>query len=143
MNRRDIMTTDLEEVVDKEYTMGEFEEMDLTKLHGKTFMVAMNTGGRDKPQFLCSTLCGPFDFYAMIETVGIVYEEQQAHAKVLICSDTFGTPPEILDENTVDFIEARSSEIIMDGVLGGGLMEKKDYTCKAGFITLPDESEEK
>jgi hypothetical protein len=125
----------------EEYTMGEFEEMDLTSLYDGTFMVAMSTGPRSEPQYLCTTLCGPFNFFEMAETVTEVYESQQAHAKVLVCSKTFGEPPKVLDEKTVDFIEARSADIIMDGMLGGDLMEKKEYTCTAGFI-MPEQKNE-
>lgn len=116
-----------------EYTCGEFEEMDLTELHDKAFMVAMNSGPRGENQYMCSTLCGPLDFYEMCEMVGQIYEQEMIHAKVMITHKDFGTEPTILDENTVDFIEARYQDIVMDGMLGGELFEEKEFTCKAGF----------
>jgi hypothetical protein len=79
----------------------------------------------------------------MVETVGKIYEDQQVHAKAMICSKEFGEPPQVLNENTMDFIEARHEDIIMDGLLGGELTEAKDYTCTAGFIKYENEEEEK
>jgi 6-pyruvoyl-tetrahydropterin synthase len=124
-----------------EYTVGEFEDMDLSPLHGHTFMVAVSTGPRDKAEFICGTICGPLDFYEMVEAVGTIYEQEQLHAKAFIPSKTFGKKPQVLDENTIDFIEARYLDIIADGLLGGGVLETKNFTCKAGFIVEEEVAE--
>lgn len=126
-----------------DFTLGEFEEMDLRELHDKQFMLAINSGPRNEPKFMCSTLCGPFDFYEMCETVGKIFEEQMIHPKVMICEKEFGSAPKVLDENTIDFIEARYQDIVMDAVLGGELFNDKDYTCKAGFIEEVKENDTK
>lgn len=122
-----------------EYFAGEFEEMDLSELHDKIFLVACSSGDRSKPKYIPETVCGPFNFYEMVETVGGFYTEQQLHAKPMIPSKTMGNAPRILDENTVDFIEARFMDIITDGLLGGEVMESKEFTCKASFITDEEE----
>lgn len=122
-----------------EYTCGEFEEMDLRELHDEMFMVAVGKGYRDQNQYLCNTLCGPLDFYTMVETVGMIWEQEQVHARVMIPHKQYGKPPVSLDENTIDFIEARHQDIIMDGVLDGQIFEEKEYTCKAGFF-IPEET---
>ena len=119
---------------EEEYTVGEFEEMDLSPLHGKTFLVAVNTGPLSQGKYICETICGPFDFYEMVETVGTIYETQQLHAKALIPEQRFGLPPKVLDENTIDYIEARYMDIVADGLLDGGVLQTKQYTCAAGFI---------
>lgn len=122
-----------EENQEHEYTCGEFEEMDLSELRDQIFMVAMNTGPRSENQYMCSSLCGPLEFYEMCETVGQIFEDQMIHPKVMICSKEFGHEPKLLDENTVDFIEARYKDIVMDGLLGGELFDQEGFTCKAGF----------
>jgi hypothetical protein len=70
----------------------------------------------------------------MCQTVGDIYEEHMIHAKVLICKPEFGSSPKVLDEKTIDFIEARYQDIIMDSMLSGDLFSSEEFTCKAGFI---------
>lgn len=125
----------------EDYTMGEFEEMDLRELHDQQFMVAVSSGPRDEPKFMCGTLCGPFEFYDMCSTVGKIFEEQIVHPKVLICEKEFGSAPKVLDEKTVDFIEARYQDIIMEAMLVGDL-DDREYTCKAGFIEEKQEEKD-
>lgn len=127
--------------IDSEEFIGEFEEMDLTPLFDQVFMVAISTGPRDKGKYICETICGPFDFYEMVGVVGDVYEREQLHAKAFIPAKQFGVPPQVLNENTTDFIEARYMDIIADGLLDGGVLQTKEYTCKAGFVK-DDEPEE-
>lgn len=134
------MTQELEN--QENYSIGEFEEMDLTEIMDLTFLVAINTGPRDKPSFISESVCGPLNFYEMAETVGLVYEAEQLHAKVIVPSKTFGEKPQVLDEKTVDFIEARHLDIVADGFLGGAIMEHKEYTCKAGFVEWDPEISE-
>ena len=126
----------------EDYTVGELEEMDLRELHDKHFMVAVSLGTRDQNQFACSSLCGPLSFYEMVDMVAHIWNTQQLHAKAMICSKTFGEPPISLDENTIDFIEARHQDIITDGLLDGKLFDEVEYTCKAGFFTPEDDTEE-
>jgi len=125
-----------------EYTSGEFEEMDLTELHDKIFLVAISTGDRNKKKYIPESICGPFNFYEMAEKVGECYTEQQLHAKAMIPSKTFGVGPVILNENTIDFIEARFMDIITDGLLGGEVLDSTEYTCKAGFVSDEEETED-
>ena len=125
---------------DKEYLGGEFEEMDLSELRDKTFMVTISTGDRNKSKFIPESICGPFDFYKMCEVVANVYIQQQLHAKALIPSQIFGEKPLVLDENTIDFIEARYDDIIADGMLSGELFDGKEFTCKAGFAPYPTQT---
>ena len=124
---------------ENEYIGGEFEEMDLTELQDKIFLVACSTGDRNKAKFIPETVCGPFNFYEMVEVVGNFYEEQQLHAKAMIPSTTMGHAPKVLNENTIDFIEARYMDIVADGLLGGDIFDSKEYTCVAGFVEKEEE----
>ena len=128
-----------EEYNDDDYTCGEYEEMDLSAIRGKTFIVAISTGPRSEGKFICDSICGPFDFFEMVETVGTVYESQQLHAKAIIPGSEFGEAPLVLNENTIDFIEARYQDIVADGLLDGSVMQAKKYTCAAGFVKTKEE----
>ena len=126
----------------QEYMGGEFEEMDLTELYDQVFLVACSTGDRNKAKYIPETICGPFNFYEMVEVVGNFYQEQQLHAKAMVPSKKMGHAPKILDENTIDFIEARYMDIVADGLLGGYIFEAKEYTCKAGFVNKEEEDKD-
>ena len=119
--------------------IGELEEMDMSEMYDKMFMVAISTGPRDGIQFLCSTVCGPLNFYEMVETVSEIYKDKLVHAKVIVPSKEFGVPPKVLDENTIDYIEARSIDILMDSFLSGEIDATREFTCKAGFLPEPEE----
>lgn len=140
--------------------VGELETMDLTELKGKDYMVAVNQGDRGGVKFVCSTIRGPYSFEEMCETVGVMWREHQHHAKVIVCQKDQKTKPVLLDENTIDYIEAHFQDIITESLLDGVFDEQKDYTCRAGVIegsnednplapenapqkheTLPDEDE--
>jgi len=127
---------------ENEYTCGEFEEMDLTNLHDQIFLVAISTGDREKNKYIPESICGPFNFYEMVEAVALCYDDQQLHAKAMIPSKTFGMKPQVLNENTIDFIEARAMDIISDGLLDGGVLNSEEYTCRAGFVIEDIEEEE-
>jgi hypothetical protein len=118
---------------DPETFIGELEEMDLSEIKDKTFLVAISTGDRAKPKFIPESVCGPFDFLEMVETVANIHMQEQLHAKAMIPSKTFGKPPQVLDACTIDYIEAKHVEILMEAMLSGEL-ENKKATCKAGFI---------
>lgn len=112
--------------------VGELETMDLSELKGKSYLVAVNQGDRNKVKFLPSTIRGPFSFEEMCEQVGVMWKEHQHHAKVLICSQDATKPLVNLDENTVDYIEAHFQDIITEAMLDG-IFDDKEYTCRAGL----------
>lgn len=118
--------------------MGEFEEMDLSPLHGKIFGVAVSNGPRDGTKFVSSTLLAPLDFYEMIEAVANIFTQQMIHAKVMILNKNPTQKMKYLDECTVDFIEARHGDLMMDALLSGDLDSGKEYTCRAGFYEDED-----
>jgi hypothetical protein len=117
---------------DPETFIGEFAEMDLSEIKDKVFLVALSTGDPTKPKFIPESVCGPLDFFEMVETVANVHMDQQIHAKAMIPSKKFGEKPKVLDSCTIDYIEAKYAEILMEALLTGEL--EKKYTCKAGFI---------
>lgn len=120
-------------VADPETFIGEFAEMDLSEIKDKIFLVALSTGDRAKPKFIPESICGPLDFFEMVEAVANVHMDHQLHAKALIPSKKFGEKPQVLDACTIDYIEAKYAEILMEALLTGEL--EKTYTCKAGFIS--------
>lgn len=118
--------------------LGENEEMDLSPLHGKVFGVAVSNGVRDGTRFVSSTLLAPLDFYEMIEAVGNIFTKHMIHAKVMILNKNPTQKMKYLDECTIDFIEARHGDLMMDALLSGELTEGKEYTCRAGFFEDED-----
>lgn len=114
--------------------LGEFEVMDLSALKGETFLVAASTGDRNKGKFLSSTVRGPYTFEEMCEEVGVMWTEQQHHAKVVICTRKRTDPIKSLDENTTDYIEANFTDIITESMLAGVFDGEKEYTCRAGIV---------
>jgi hypothetical protein len=119
--------------------LGEIEEMDLSELHGQMFGVAVGIGKRDNTKFVCGSLRAPLDFYEMVEYVALCYQNNQQHAKAFILNKQLDKKTQYLDECTIDYIEARSMDIIADGLLSGALTEQKEFTCKAGFFQEPEE----
>ncbi len=113
--------------------VGELETMDLSELKGKRYLVGVNTGDRSGPKYVCSTLRGEFTFEEMCEAVGYMWKEHQHHAKVMVANKDFTAKPVVLDENTVDYIEAHFQDIITESMLDGVFDEDKDYTCRAGL----------
>jgi len=127
-------------VADPETFIGEFAEMDLAELKDKVFLVALSTGDRAKPKFISESVCGPLDFHEMVEIVANVHIDQQLHAKAMIPSKKFGEKPQVLDACTIDYIEAKYAEILMEALLTGEL--EKKYTCKAGFVNYEEEKKD-
>lgn len=119
--------------------LGENEEMDLSPLHGKLFGAAVSNGPRDGTKFVSSTLLAPLDFYEMVEAVGSIYQKYMIHAKVFILNKDITARMQYIDECTIDFIEARYDDLLMDALLSGDLNEGKEFTCRAGFYDAPDE----
>lgn len=114
--------------------VGELETMDLSELKSKQYLVAVNQGERSGPKFVASTIRGVFSFEEMCEAVGVMWKENQHHAKVIVLQKDFSAKPIFLDENTVDYIEAHFQDIITESMLDGVFDEIKDYTCRAGIV---------
>lgn len=120
--------------------IGEFHEMDLSELKDKTFLVALSTGDRAKPKFIPESVCGPLTFLEMVEAVANVHIDMQLHAKAMIPSKKFGEKPQVLDPMTIDYIEAKHTEILMEAMLTGEL--EKQYIAKAGFLSYEEPKDE-
>ena len=118
----------------------DFENMNLSALKDKTYVVAVSTGDRSKCKILASTLHGPYDFLEMVEAVGNMWVTHQHHAKVTVLEKDVEKLTNFLDENTTDYIEAKWQEIISDTILLGDDADKK-YTCEAS-ITRDSENTE-
>lgn len=119
--------------------IGELESMDLSELKDKTFMVAVSSGDRNKSKFVSTTIRGPYNFAEMCEEVGTMWTEEQHHAKVIIPSRKRNEAIKSLDENTIDYIESHYLDIITESMLEG-LLEDKEYTCRAGIVLDEEET---
>lgn len=108
-------------------------KMNLEKLKGHQYMVAVSTGPRNKPKLLASTMRGPFDFSEMVETVGSMYEREQHHAKVYKLEKSFEKPIFFLDEGTVDYIEAYWQDILIEEELEAAIFDSEE-SIEAGII---------
>ena len=104
------------------------ETMDLRSLYDKLFIVAVSTGARDDGRLLAKTIHGPYDFDEMVGEVGRMWTEEQNNAKVYILEKDRTVKPKWLDSDTVDYIQLRSADIVMDRLL----CKDQDYTCEAG-----------
>lgn len=114
--------------------VAEFETMDLTPLKGNTYLVAINQGDRSGPKLVASSIRGPYTFEEMCEQVGMMWRGHQHHAKVMVLEKDPEKAAKILDENTVDYIEAHYEDIVTESMLGGVFDEIKEYTCKANLV---------
>lgn len=111
-------------------------EMNLEPLKDKLFAVSINKGDRDKPQYLCTQLRGPFDFFDMVEYVGNMYANNIMHCKVMTLVKGAKDQPQFLDSGTVDYIETFYKDIIMDGILSGeGPFADIEKSLEPGFIS--------
>lgn len=110
--------------------------MNFSKLEGEQFIVAVNTGDRNKQKLLASTIRGPFDFYEMVESVGAMWEREQHHAKVFVLTKSFEEAPSFLDEGTIDYLEANWQDIVANGILEAMLTEDDEdgEVIEAGTI---------
>jgi hypothetical protein len=109
------------------------EVMDLSPLKDQMFLVAVSQGDRNKGRFLSTTTHGPYNYLEMIEEVGIMWQQEQHHAKVVICEKDRSKPIKTLDQNTIDYIEEHYENLLMEGFLEGAFDDKKEYTCKVGI----------
>jgi hypothetical protein len=110
-------------------------KIDFGPLVDKTFLVAVNTGDRNKPKLLASTMRGPFDFYEACEAIGSMYEREQHHAKCYVLEKSFEIGISFLDEGTIDYIEANWKEIVSTGILEQALFEDEEV-IPAGIFNL-------
>ena len=119
-------------------------KIDFTFLKGNQYIVAVNTGPRNKPKLLASTIRGPFDFSQMVEAVGSMYEREQHHAKVYVLEKSFEKGIFFLDEGTMDYIEANWTDILVEEELEAAIFDD-DEVIPAGAIDLSynDESGKK
>jgi hypothetical protein len=114
--------------------------MDFSKIQDGQFIVAVNTGPRNKPTILASTMRGPFDFYEMVESVGCMWEREQHHAMVYVLVKDFNKSSSFLDEGTIDYIEAKWEDIIASGILEAALMDDGPVV-PAGLISADKDEE--
>ena len=109
-------------------------KINFDSLRGKTYIVAVNTGPRNKPKLLASTIRGPFDFSRMVESVGSMYAREQHHAKVYVLEESFDKPIFFLDEGTIDYIEANWENILIEEELEAAIFDDKEV-IPAGLIS--------
>lgn len=116
--------------------------MNFSKIQGEQFIVAVNTGDRNRQKLLASTIRGPFDFYEMVEAVGAMWEREQHHAKVYILTKDFDKAPSFLDEGTIDYLEANWQDIVAQGILETELIGYDDEeTIDAGVIGVSEDDD--
>lgn len=116
---------------EKEF-LAEVEVMDLSPIRGKVFGIAVATGDPAGVKFLCSTIHGPYEFTEMCQEVGDMWVQHQHHAKVIILDKNPKNKVQMLDANTVDYIEAHYVDIIVEETLAS--FEDKEFTCAAGTV---------
>jgi hypothetical protein len=120
--------------------LGEAEVMDLSALKDKHYIVAVNTGDPEKFGLLGSTIHGPYTFVEMVQEVGDMWATHQHHAKVIVLEKSYEKATEMLDPNTIDYIELKYNDIITEAMLEGAFDEEQEFTCKAGLVS--DSSED-
>lgn len=121
--------------VKKDNFLAEIERMDLSEIKDKQFLVAVATGDPEGVKFLCSTVHGPYDFTSMVQEVGDMWNVHQHHAKVILCETDPTKEVQMLDANTVDYIECHATDIITEAMLEGAFDPDQDFTCRAGLIS--------
>jgi len=120
--------------VKKDNFLAEAETMDLSEIKNETFMVAVSRGDPDDVKYICSTIHGPYDFTTMVQEVGDMWNTHQHHAKVIICEKDPNKQIQMLDGNTIDYIECHATDIITEAMLEGAF-DEKEFTCKAGIVS--------
>ena len=134
--KKDDMQTKAKPVTQEEDFCAELYggSMNFSKLEGEQFIVAVNTGDRNKQKLLASTIRGPFDFYEMVEAVGAMWEREQHHAKVFVLTKDFNKAPSFLDEGTIDYLEANWENIVATGILETELLTDVEEEIPPGLI---------
>lgn len=107
------------------------ESMDLTNLYDHTYIVAISTGARDDGRLLAKTIHGPYNFDEMVAEVGRMWAETQDNAKVYILEKDPRKNSKWLDAKTIDYIQAKYVDIVMDRIIGS---QDKQYTVSAGVV---------
>lgn len=108
--------------------------MDFSSIEGASFLVAVNTGDRNKPPLLASTMRGPFEFFEMVEAVGCMWAREQHHAMVYVLTKDFDKSSSFLDEGTIDYIEANWEDIVATGILEAAITQDDAPVIPAGII---------
>jgi hypothetical protein len=109
----------------------QIESMDLRSLYDQVFIVAVSTGARDDGRLLAKTIHGPYSFDEMIGEVGRMWNDSQDNAKVYILEKDYKKKPKWLDAKTIDYVQAKYVDIIMERMIGS---EDKPYTIAAGVV---------
>jgi len=117
----------------------EGNEMDMSSLKDKQFVVAANTGNRNECKFLASTMRGPYDFYEMIAEAGPMYEKEAHHAKVTILSRDLDSKVQFLDSGTIEYIECHYKRIISESIFEAAVF---DFTLKPGLLSDDEQKQE-
>ena len=115
--------------------------MDFSKIQNEVFLVAVNTGSRNKPGLLASTMRGPFSFYEMVESIGCMWEREQHHGKAYVLTKDFNKSSSFLDEGTIDYIEANWVDMIATGILEAAIADDSDVIVPAGLLEASAEDE--
>ena len=113
--------------------LAEVEIMDLSHLKKAAFVVAVGIGDPKGFKLLGSTIHGPYSFVEMLQEVGDMWATHQHHAKVIVLDKNSTNTTQMLDENTVDYVECHYNDLITEEMLGG-VFDEKDFTCKAGMV---------
>jgi hypothetical protein len=108
------------------------ESMDLRNLYDHQYVVAVSTGDRDDGKMLAKTMHGPYSFEEMISEVGRMWSDSQNNAKVYILEKDHRIKPRWLDAKTIDYIQAKYIDIIMDKIL---FSKEESFTCEAGIVS--------
>jgi hypothetical protein len=112
--------------------LAEVESMDLSKIKDNKFLVAVATGDPDSVKFLCSTIRGPYEFTEMLQEVAEMWNTHQHHARVVVCERDNSKRVRTLDANTVDYIECKANDIIMEEMIAAA--QEQEFTCQAGLV---------
>ena len=112
--------------------LAEVEVMDLSRLKNESFIVAVATGDGKAFKFLGSTVHGPYRFVEMLQEVGDMWATHQHHAKVIVLDKNPANATQVLDENTVDYIECHYNDLIVEEMIGGAF--DKEFTCQVGML---------
>jgi hypothetical protein len=117
--------------------LAETEVMDLTPIRGGSFCVAVSTGQPDAVKYLCTTLHGPYNFLEMCQEVGDMWLTHQHHAKVVVLDKDAKKKVKVLDDNTVDYIEAHYIDIMIEETLAA-IPDDRVFTCEATVVEEPE-----
>jgi hypothetical protein len=118
----------------------QLENMDLSSLKGKNFVVGISTGNRDSLGVLPSTIRGPFDYHEMLDYVFNLWSERLDHAKVLILSKNLKDKSEFLDAKTTDYIIEKAPDLLLEDIM---MRDPEPFTCVAGILTEEPKGENK